>query len=105
VGAQRLLYEKCSEPKAVAQRSEGLRRRSRVMQYRREPDVRQEIKRLFTVRSAAEFGSVDARRVAGTADRRNTSRAPTTATWPPPARGARGVIVRERRRPATLVSR
>jgi hypothetical protein len=40
------------------------------MQYRREPDVRQEIKRLFAVRSAAEFGSGDARRVAGTAGRR-----------------------------------
>ena len=56
---------------AVAQRSEGLSRRSRVMQYRREPDVRQEIECSFTVRSAAEFGSVDARRVAGTAGRRN----------------------------------
>ena len=42
---------------AVAQRSEGLRRRARVMQYRREPDVRQEIECFFAVRSAAEFGS------------------------------------------------
>ena len=72
------------------------------MQDRREPDVRQEIRCLFTVRSAAEFGSVDARRVAGTAGRRKTDRSSTPAGWPPPTCGARSVIVRERRRRATL---
>ncbi len=43
------------------------------MQYRREPDVRQEIECSFAVRSAAELGSGDARRVAGTAGRRNAT--------------------------------
>lgn len=56
----------------------------------------------FAVRSAAEFGSVDARRVAGTAAGGMRDRSSTSAGRPPPTCGARVVIVRERRGPATL---
>lgn len=52
---------------AVVQRSEGLSRRARVMQYRREPDVRQEIRCLL--RCGAQRSSVRG----------------TPAGWPAPA--------------------
>ncbi|MBX5333366.1 hypothetical protein HQO90_20445 [Rhodococcus fascians] len=58
--------------------------------------------RSSTVRSEAELDSGDARRVAGTADRRN-ARLPVDAGGVATSTcGNRGVIVRERRRPAPL---
>jgi hypothetical protein len=54
----------------------------------------------FTVRSAAEFGSGDARRVAGTAARRDTPRSSTPAVTTSALRSSRA-IVRERRWPVT----
>ena len=75
MGAQRLLGEKCSEPEAVAQRSEGVEAAATGDEC--SPVARTAVKKRLcssTVRSEAELGSGDARRVAGTAVRRNASR-------------------------------
>lgn len=55
----------------------------------------------FTVRSEAEFGSGDARRVAAP-PAGGIHDGSWTPMSPPPTRGVQWVIVRKRRRPAAL---